>query len=183
MVTTEGQQVVRTGGDARVKIEPGKRSPRSLAGALHGRECQHHGGLLEFLGHAVGHDPDHAGVPVGAGQDQGCSVLPLGILGDLLLGLLEDPGFQTAAILVELVEVGGQLPCLVFVGGGQQFDGQPGLLQPAGGIDAWSNRKRDVLGLQGRLFFGHIQQCLQPDTRSSREPGQSKSDQHTILSQ
>ena len=93
-------------------------------------------GPVETFGQFACHQADDAVLEVGAAcHQQRRIVCQLG--GQLLLGLGLDLVGQRAPLLVEVFQRLGVDECRGRVGRAQQVVGQLGVLEPAGGVEAW----------------------------------------------
>ena len=77
--------------------------------------------------------------------------------------LLAHVGFDLAALAVHGIQFLCELGSLVFIVGQQTFDAERDVGQSPGGVDAWPDRKAQILARCGsRLPSGQPQQCKQP---------------------
>ena len=121
-------------------------------------DADHQRGPVEAFDDAGGDDADDAGVPSLGPEDEAAGALPVLGLGD---GLDEHLALDLLAILVGVVELGGERAGLGQVPGPEQLEADRGVIEASGGVDPWPESEAHLsgahraLGLQsGNLLEG-----------------------------
>ena len=180
-VAAVAQQVGARRVEAAEQVERGDRAPR--ARALVAVERDEHRRPVVALGDPRGDDPDHAGMPAVGGQHERGGVGAGGArLGDLPLGLEQDPRLHVAALDVDRVELGGHGAGAVEVRREQQLEPRVGAVQPPGGVDPRRQPEPDRPGVHpARVDARHLHQRLQPGLAGRGEHAQARAHEPAVL--
>jgi hypothetical protein len=164
-----------------VQVVCGDAAPRAL-GTLVADRDQHHRPAVA-LDQTRRHDPDHALVPVGRRQHVGAALSPDGVASlHLLCGQLEDLFLDRLAAAVQALEFRGQLTGTIIVIGQQQVEGDAGVPQPSGRVDARAEPEAEVARRDARAVdAGGRHQRPQPGLGGARHAAQPSPHQSTVL--
>ena len=166
-----------------VQVVGGDAASRAL-GTLVADRDQHHRPAVA-LDQPRRHDPDHALVPVGRRQHVGAPLAPGGVASlHLLCGQLEDLLLDRLAAAVQALELRGQLAGAIIVIGQQQVEGNAGVPQPPGRVDARAEPEAEVTRRDARAVdAGGRHQRPQPRLGGARHAAQAGPHQPTVLVQ
>ena len=134
----EPQEQVRTGGQARIKVEAGDAPRRPLAHSV--LNTYKRRGPVKFVGNPRRHDADDPGVPLVRRQHEraGSSGFRPQAKPPCII---PDAHFHGLAFLVHPVEGGREFPRFFGRVRGQQPECRVGPLQPSACVDPWGQRK------------------------------------------
>jgi len=142
LVPAETDEPVATRRQRREEVEARDAASRPLGdGAVGGNEDD---GTMVKADEPAGDDADDPGVPAGVGQDDGAPAVEVVEGGDGLLGLLDDLLLGLLSPAVEGIEFGGDGRSTGGVSGGEEFGGEVGVSDAAGGIEARRQLEGDV---------------------------------------
>ena len=149
LVAAVGDEVLAAGGEAGVEIE----AAGAAAGAHAGLgaelvERDEDRGAMVVLGEPAGDDADDAGVPAAAGEHQGGRRQRVADFVGQFVGGLVDAAFERLPLFVEAVDELGQLLGALGGFGGEQFEGERGLAQAAGGVEPRADREAEVFAVE-----------------------------------
>ena len=176
-VAAVAQQVVRAGVQAAEQVEHRDRAPG--AGPLLPVQRDDDGRAVMALGDPARDDADDARVPALAGEHVGGAVAELG---DLRLGLEEDPLLGEAPLGVGGVELACDGVGALGVVGEHQLDARVGAVQPAGGVDPRGQPEADHPSVDARrVALGDAHQRAQARPSRHGERGQALAHQAPVL--
>ena len=140
-------------------------------------------GRWKRLDQPAGDDPDHAGMPAFLAQDDRPSLLQAALLGDHLVGLVDDLLLDLLALGVAEVEGLGQLRGPGFIVGREHLDRLHRAFEPAGGVDPGGELEADRPGVHLAMAHatGDREQGAEPQVRRVGEAGQAVSDEESVL--
>ena len=169
------------GAERGVQVEGGDRPAGSLPVAV--GACDEDDWAVVALDEPRGDDPDHALVPVGAGDGVGMPGALLGRPGlDLGHGLAEDPALDGLALPVQLLERGGEPARLRLVLGEEQLERLPRVPEASGSVQAGREPEADGPGVDRRRIDSRaLHERAQTGLRGARKGAQPRDGKRSVL--
>ena len=135
-------------GQRRVQVEPRHAAGRADA-RLHAQrvESDDDGRQAVLFGEPAGDDADDAGMPLAVGQHQGGVAAGVELFAGLLLGAARDAALERLPLVVELLDVLGELLGPLGAVGGEQLDAELGLPEAAGGVEPRADDEGEVFAV------------------------------------
>ncbi len=145
-VTTEALEEAGAAAERRVQIDVA-RGPAAAVTAL-AVERDHHRGHAEAIAEARGGDADDTTVEALGGDHDPVLRLPAPAILDLGDGLVGHRALHGLALVVDLFDLGGEPARLVTVATAEEREGQRGVGEPTGGVQARGEPEGDLAGAE-----------------------------------